>query len=37
MTLTGTAEWQYHRNEAEFVASNVVGALDVFDEITLAT
>jgi osmotically-inducible protein OsmY len=35
VTLTGTAQWQYQRDEAEFVASNVAGAIDVFDEIEL--
>src|SRR6478672_4360433 len=35
VTLTGTANWQYQRDEAEFVASNIVGALDVYDEIGL--
>jgi len=35
VTLTGTADWQYQRDEAEFVASSIVGALDVFDEIEL--
>jgi osmotically-inducible protein OsmY len=35
VTLTGTADWQYQRDEAEFLASNIVGALDVFDEIDL--
>ena len=35
VTLTGTADYQYQRDEAEFVASNIVGALDVFDEIEL--
>ena len=35
VTLTGTANWQYERDEAEFVASNIVGALDVIDEIEL--
>jgi osmotically-inducible protein OsmY len=35
VTLTGTANWQYERDEAEFVAANIVGALDVFDEIAL--
>jgi osmotically-inducible protein OsmY len=35
VTLTGTASWQYERDEAEFVASNIVGALDVLDEIEL--
>jgi osmotically-inducible protein OsmY len=35
VTLTGTANWHYERDEAEFVASNIVGTLDVFDEIEL--
>jgi osmotically-inducible protein OsmY len=35
VTLTGTANWQYQRDEAEFVASNIVGVMDVFDEIEL--
>ena len=35
VTLTGTAEWQYQRDEAERIASNVVGTLDVLDEIEL--
>jgi osmotically-inducible protein OsmY len=35
VTLGGTADWQYQRDEAEFVASNIVGAIDVFDEIEL--
>jgi osmotically-inducible protein OsmY len=35
VTLTGTADWQYQRDEAEFVASNIVGTLDVVDEIEL--
>ncbi len=25
VTLTGTADWQYQRDEADFVASNIVG------------
>ena len=36
VTLTGTADYQYQRDEAEFVASNIVGALDVLDEIELS-
>jgi osmotically-inducible protein OsmY len=36
VTLTGTADWQYQRDEAETVASNIVGALDVIDEIELS-
>jgi len=35
VTLTGTADWQYQRDEAEYVASNIVGALDVYDDIAL--
>jgi osmotically-inducible protein OsmY len=35
VTLTGTASWQYQREEAEFVAANIVGALDVINEIEL--
>jgi osmotically-inducible protein OsmY len=35
VTLTGTAKGQYERDEAEFVASNIVGTLDVLDEIKL--
>jgi osmotically-inducible protein OsmY len=35
VTLAGTAEWQYQRDEADFVASNIVGTLDVFNEIEL--
>src|SRR6266498_1666512 len=35
VTLTGAADWQYQRDEAEFVASNIVGTLDVFNEIEL--
>jgi osmotically-inducible protein OsmY len=35
VTLTGTADWQYQRDEAEFVASSIAGALDVDDEIEL--
>jgi osmotically-inducible protein OsmY len=35
VTLTGTVSWQYERDEAEFVASNIVGALDVFNRIEI--
>jgi osmotically-inducible protein OsmY len=35
VTLTGTANWQYQRDEADLIASNIVGTLDVFDEIEL--
>ena len=36
VTLTGTAGWQYQRDEADLVASSIVGTLDVVDEIELA-
>ena len=35
--LTGTAAWQYQREEAEFVAGNVPGVADVDNQITLTT
>ena len=35
VTLTGTADWQYQRDEAELVSSNIVGALEVIDTIDL--
>jgi len=35
VTLTGTAVWQYERDEAEFVAGNVLGVLGVEDDVTL--
>ena len=35
VTLTGTAAWQHQREEAEFVAGNVPGVVDVDDQITL--
>ena len=35
VTLTGNADWQYQRDEAELVASNIVGVLDLIDEIEL--
>jgi osmotically-inducible protein OsmY len=35
VTLSGTAAWQYQREEAEFVAGNVPGVVDVDDQITL--
>jgi osmotically-inducible protein OsmY len=37
VTLTGTAAWQYQREEAEFVAGNVPGVADVDNQITLTT
>lgn len=35
VTLSGTAEWQFQRDEADRIASNIVGTLDVLDEITV--
>jgi len=35
VTLTGTADWQYQRDEAVHVASNLAGARDVLDDIHL--
>ena len=35
VTLTGTVNWQYQRDEAEFVASNIAGTYDVYDMIEL--
>jgi osmotically-inducible protein OsmY len=35
VTLTGEADWQYQRDEAEFIAANVLGVVDVDDEIML--
>jgi osmotically-inducible protein OsmY len=35
VTLTGTADWQYQRDEADYLASNIVGTLDVLNEIEL--
>jgi osmotically-inducible protein OsmY len=35
VTLKGTVEWQYQREEADFVAANILGVIDVFDEMTL--
>lgn len=35
VTLTGSADWQYQRDEAESVASNVAGVVDLVDDITL--
>ena len=33
VTLTGTANWQFQREEAELVASNVPGIISVTDEV----
>ncbi|HUA44493.1 MAG TPA: BON domain-containing protein [Solirubrobacteraceae bacterium] len=35
VTLKGSVDWQYQREEADFVAANVIGVIDVLDEITL--
>ena len=35
VTLTGTANWQFERDEAEFVAANILGVVEVDDEIDL--
>jgi osmotically-inducible protein OsmY len=35
VTLTGSAAWQYQRDEAEFIAGNVPGVVGVDDEIGL--
>jgi len=35
VTLKGTAEWEYQRDEAEFVAGNVLGVLEIYDEIAI--
>ena len=35
VTLSGKAEWQYQRDEAEFIAGNVFGVIGVDDEIDL--
>jgi osmotically-inducible protein OsmY len=35
VTLAGTAAWQYQREEAEFVAGNVPGVVDVGNQIVL--
>ena len=36
VTLTGTADWQYQRDEAELVSSAIVGVMDVEDDIKLS-
>jgi osmotically-inducible protein OsmY len=35
VTLSGTVDWQFQRDEADNVASNIVGALDVFNDISI--
>jgi osmotically-inducible protein OsmY len=36
VTLAGTVDWQYQRDEADFVASSIAGALDVLNEIEIS-
>jgi osmotically-inducible protein OsmY len=35
VTLEGSADWQFERDEAEFVASNVPGVIELWDEVKL--
>jgi len=35
VTLTGTADWQFQRDEAEFIAANIIGVVAVESEIEL--
>jgi osmotically-inducible protein OsmY len=35
VTLTGTAEWQFQRDEAELIAGNILGIVEVDDQIEL--
>jgi len=35
VTLTGKAEWQYQRDEAETIAAKVLGVIDVEDDVEL--
>ena len=37
VTLTGTTDWQYQRDEAEFVAGNLLGVTGVENDIYLTT
>lgn len=37
VTLTGTASWQYQRDEADFVAANVPGVVGIEEQIKLIT
>ncbi len=37
MALTGTAEWQYQRDEAEFVAGNVAGVTGIENDVYLTS
>jgi osmotically-inducible protein OsmY len=35
VTLTGTSNWQFERDEAEFVASNVPGVISVINDVDI--
>jgi osmotically-inducible protein OsmY len=35
VTLTGSADWQFQRDEAEFIAANIIGVVAVESEIEL--
>lgn len=35
VTLIGTAEWRYQRDEAEFIAANVLGVVDVENDVDI--
>jgi osmotically-inducible protein OsmY len=36
ITLTGTVDWQYQRDEAEFVAGNLLGVVGIENDVYLA-
>ncbi len=35
VTLTGAAEWQYQRDEAEFITANILGVTDIENDIDI--
>ncbi len=35
VTLTGSAQWQYQRDEAEFITANIVGVADIDNDIDI--
>jgi osmotically-inducible protein OsmY len=35
ITLSGTANWQYQRDEAEFISANILGVVDVDNEVEI--
>ena len=37
VTLTGTADWQYQRDEAEFIAGNVIGVVNIENDVYLTS